>query len=183
MTTSSDLAVPDTSALVARIAALLQQGVLSAGDCASLRRMDPRQPSAAFFKVTGLVLNDHLPPSAPDLHDAETRWASIVRGLSLLGGLHGSERDVRSRSLGTVLAATKYSEHRFARLVQADVEWLLDDLPALAAYLAARNVEVDWSGAARLVLSAGRGAEEERVRRRLARDYYGLLARQADAQS
>ena len=80
--------------------------------------------------------------------------------------------------LGLVLANVSYSDVRFARLLAADADHLIVELPMLARYLASRSTPVDWTGAARLILSAGRPASAERQRRVLARDYYGLLARQ-----
>jgi len=69
---------------------------------------------------------------------------------------------------------------RFARLVQADAEQLVDELQSLARFLAAKDVPADWAAAARLILSSGR-ADEEDIRRHLARDYYGAMARQENA--
>ena len=49
----------------------------------------------------------------------------------------------------------------------------------LKSSLAAKGVPADFSAAAWLILSAGQ-TNEERVRRNLARDYYGALARQTN---
>lgn len=162
------------ASLVSAIAGLLRRGggVITAGDVAALRRMDPRQPPAAFFKIEGVLLDGHLAGDETRRVDLETRWAAIVAGLAHLGTLHQS-----GQRLGHVLADAQYSDIRFARLIRADSERLVDDLPALARFLSAKNVPVDWSGAARLVLSAGSSKEEE-VRRHIARDYYGAVARQ-----
>ena len=160
------------ASVVSSIAALLRGGgVITAGDVAALRRMDPRHPDAAFFKVEGLVLDPHLPGDADARADLETRWAAVICGLAHLGALH--ERGPR---LGDVLANAQYSELRFARLVRADADRLVDELPALARFLAAKSTPVDWTSATQLILSAD-GANEESVRRHLARDYYGSLAR------
>jgi len=75
------------------------------------------------------------------------------------------------------LATAGFSELRFVRLLQADGEQLLDELPSLARFLAAKEIPADWGAAARLILSAGR-SDEESARRRLAREYYGVLVRQ-----
>jgi CRISPR system Cascade subunit CasB len=134
--------------------------------------MDPRRPAAAFFKIEGLVLDESLPGDAAARADMETRWAVIVVGLAYLGALHDP-----SKRLGLALADAQYSELRFARLVRADEEHLADELPTLARFLAAKGARVDWAAAAQLILSAGR-TDEEPVRRHLARDYYGAMARQ-----
>jgi CRISPR type I-E-associated protein CasB/Cse2 len=162
------------ASLVSRIADLLEAGgALTTGDVAALRRMDPREPDAAFFKIEGLVLDEHLPGDAEARIDLETRWAAVVSGLAQLRSLHSP-----GRRLGDVLAHVQFSEFRFARLVRADAERLLDELPALARFLSAKGAPVDWTDAAQLILSAA-GLSQESVRRRLARDYYGSLARSA----
>lgn len=163
------------TSVVSHIAGLLRgSGVISRGDVASLRRMDPRHPAAAFFKIEGLVLDESLPGDAAKRANDETRWAAIVVGLAYLGALHDP-----SKRLGLALADAKYSELRFTRLVRADEEYLADELPTLARFLAAKGMPVDWTAAAQLILSAGAADDkEESVRRHLARDYYGAMARQ-----
>jgi CRISPR system Cascade subunit CasB len=148
---------------------------ITAGDLAALRRMDPRDPSAAFFKIEGLVLDEHLPGEAERRRIAETRWSAIVLGLAHLGDLHSPDR-----RLGLALAEAGFSEFRFARLLQADADQLLDELPLLARILTAKGISADWSAAARLILSSGRSDEDD-TRRHLARDYYGAVARAENA--
>jgi len=164
------------ASLVSLLAGLLRNSpVLTQGDLAALRRMDPRRPAAAFFKIEGLALDAHLPGEAARRMESEKRWAVIVLGLAHLGDLHVAEH-----RLGHALAAAGFSELRFARLLQADADQLADELPLLARFLAAKGIPADWSAAARLILSAGRSDEED-ARRHLARDYYGALARAENA--
>jgi CRISPR system Cascade subunit CasB len=159
------------ASVISSIAGLLREGgALTRGDVSALRRMDPHSPAAAFFKIQGLLLDEHLPGDATARADLETRWAAIIVGLAHLGTLHQS-----GQRLGFALADAQYSEMRFARLVRADAERLADELPMLARFLAAKGVPADWTAAAQLILSAG-CADEEAVRRHLARDYYGALA-------
>lgn len=162
--------------LVHRIAGLLQHGgnVLSTGDVALLRRMDPRHPSSAFFKLEGTVLDAELPGEVQAREDRETRWAAVVVGLAHLGDLHRP-----AGRLGEALAEADFSELRFSRLLRADAEQLADEIPMIARYLAAKGVPADFSAAAWLILSAGQ-SNEERVRRNIARDYYGAMARQTN---
>lgn len=162
------------ASVVHHIAAVLTHGggVLSAGDIAALRRMDPRTIGApGFYKLVGAVLDAELPRGGDARMEAETRWAAVVIGLAHLGNLHRP-----GARLGTALVEADFSELRFARLLRADAERLLDEVPSLARFLAAKGVPADFSLAARLVLSAGR-RDEESTRRQLARDYYGALAR------
>jgi CRISPR system Cascade subunit CasB len=166
------------ASLVNVVAGLIRSSpVLTQGDLAALRRMDPRRPAAAFFKIEGLALDSHLPGEASRRTDAETRWAAIVLGLAHLGDLH-----VPEQRLGHALLEAGFSELRFARLLQADCEQLVDELPLLARFLTAKGIPADWSVAARLILSAGR-SDEDNMRRHLARDYYGALARAQNASS
>jgi CRISPR type I-E-associated protein CasB/Cse2 len=133
--------------------------------------MDPRSPPAVFFKVSGVALDDLLPGEAPARASEESRWAAVVAGMACLGPLHDP-----SQRLGVALARAELSEFRFARLIRADAERLIDEILALARFFAAKGIQADWSAAANLMLSAGR-ADEEPVRRHIARDYYGTLAR------
>lgn len=170
---AAPVAQPTLASLVSSIARLLVTGgAVTRGDISALRRMDPRSPAPAFFKIEGLLLDDHLPGDAGPRADAETRWAAITAGLAHLGDLHRP-----GARLGRVLAEARWAEQRFVRLVRADVERLADELPALARFLAAKGSTVDWSGAAQLILSAGTARGED-VRRHLARDYYGVLGRE-----
>jgi CRISPR system Cascade subunit CasB len=162
------------AATINHLAGLLAHGggVLTSGDVAEMRRMDPRTIDApGFYKLAGAVLEQDLPRGGAPRTEAETRWAAIIVGLAHLGARH--RPDVR---LGEGLVAAGFSELRFARLLRADSERLLDELPALARFLAAKNTSADFTAAAYLMLSAGR-SDEESARRSLARDYYGALAR------
>lgn len=154
-------------ATVNQLAGMLAHGggALSSGDTAALRRMDPRRPEAAFFKIEGLML--------PDLSDeSELRWAAITVGLALLGDLHRP-----ASRFGSALAAAGYSDLRFTRLLRADGERLIDELPMVARFLTAKGTPVDWADAATLILSAG-GTREREIRRRVARDYYAAIERE-----
>ncbi len=163
------------ASLVNTVAGLLRSSpTLSQADIAGLRRMDPRRPSAAFYKIEGLALDPHLPGDAARRAEVETRWAVVVLGLAHMGDLH--QPGIR---LGHALIDAGFSELRFARLLQADADQLIDELPLLARFLAAKGMPADWAAAARLMFSAGRGDEDD-ARRHLARDYYGALARAED---
>lgn len=159
--------------IVNHLGGLLKHGgaTLTSGDVASLRRMDPRRPGTAFFKIAGSVLASDLPGDESARELIETRWAAIMVGLAVLGDLHRA-----NVPLGHALVDANLSELRFDRLLRADADRLVDELPTLARFLAAKGVQADWADAARLILSAGR-QDDESARRRLARDYFGALAR------
>lgn len=161
------------ASLVNRIAGWVAHGggVITAGDSAALRRMDPRKPASAFFKISGVVLADQLHSHGDARHEQETRWSAIIVGLAYMANLHRPEK-----SFGRALVDAGFSELRFSRLLRADGDRLVDDLPMVARFLAAKQVPADWAQAAWLILSAER-SDEEKMRRSLARDYYSTLAK------
>ncbi len=163
---------PTLASLVERIHHILMrgEGVLSTGDVADLRRMDPWEIRAAgFYKLVGAVLDPDLPGDGPERDRRETRWAAAVVGLAHLGEFH--RPGVR---LGSALVQAGFSDQRFVRLLRADSERIVDEVPTLARFLAAKGTPADFTDAVRLLLSSGR-SDEESVRRRIARDYYGAL--------
>lgn len=148
------------------------RGMLSEGDAAALRRMDPAHPNApGFWKLLATVLAGQIPGGDVERQrDLEERWAAIVVGLAQLGDLNA-----RGARFGRALAAAGLAEGRFVRLLNADRAQVLDEVVLVARFLAAKGVPADWTQAARLVLSLG-GPDEETARRDVARDYYAALA-------
>lgn len=167
-----------TAKAVSRLATLMHTGALSTGDVAALRRMDPRHPPLAFFKIEALLFERASNNDAGSV-GLGTRWAAITAGLAILGHRHRDARQDRSQELGRALAACGFTELRFSRLLQADADHLIDELPMLARHVASKDVTVDWLGAARLILSAGTEREQS-IRRRLARDFFAGLAAQPE---
>jgi CRISPR system Cascade subunit CasB len=162
------------SSVVNRVAGLLAHGggVLTTGDVAALRRMDPHRIDApGFYKLLGSALDQQLPRGGLAREKQETRWAAVIVGLAHLG-----ERHRPGVHLGDALVSAGFSELRFVRLLRADSERLIDEIPALGRFLAAKNTPADFAAAAHLILSADRG-DEERTRRQLARDFYAALER------
>lgn len=152
-------------ALVSRIAHAIAD-VLSPGDVAALRRLDPSDPALPIFWK---VVASYLPAgSIPDF-DAERRWAAILSAMAHLSGLHQPHS-----SLGRALARAQVSEVRFTRLLRAHGDTLMRATAEAARYLAAKAESADMTGLALLMLSDGRRDEEE-VRRRIARAYYQEL--------
>jgi len=153
--------------------AIIDQGrLLSAGDVASLKRMDARQPAPAFYKLVGCVLNESLRATG-DAHETEmAHWAVIVGGLALLGDRHRA----RGPNLGVALARAGYSEKRFAQLLSAPEQDLRVLLGRVAKLLTSAGIQVDWANAARFLLSCGR-PNHEKVRREIAIGYYSTSTR------
>ena len=165
--------VSPLASLVGRLAHDLR-AVAPPGDVAALRRMRPEEVGCpAFWRIVATHLEPAgvLPGEAQARARAERRWAALLAGMAETKGLHAPGRRT-GQALAKVL-----SEPRFLRLVRAQGDALLDALRLAAHQLAARAEPADWAGLARLVLSDG-ASNEESVRRTLARDYYGQLARQ-----
>jgi CRISPR type I-E-associated protein CasB/Cse2 len=95
----------------------------------------------------------------------------VVGALAVTSGLQAPRR-----SLGAALAEAGLSELRLTRLLRAHAGALPAEVRAVASYLASKAVPFDATDLARLVLSDG-GPSEERVRRGIARSYYGQLSR------
>lgn len=161
------------------LAASIGEGRLPAGDIAELRRLDPTDPSsAAFWKIAGSVLEPDgwLRGGSETQTEDERRWAIILRAIAALAPLH-----TPGRRFGAALAEGQLSEIRFVRLLRARGEMLRRETRTVASFLASKAVRVDLAGLASLVLSEGAEWEED-VRRCIARDYYGELARNTSKQ-
>ncbi|MEM7586355.1 MAG: type I-E CRISPR-associated protein Cse2/CasB [Acidobacteriota bacterium] len=163
------------------IAWKIKNEVLSPGDVASLRRLDIESPDApAFWKILVSEVEPH--GQRPGV-DGERRWALILTCIAELHML-----DAKQRTLGEALAAANVSEMRLARLLRADLPNLLHTLRPVCRQIASSGERVDLADLARLIISA-RGndgtfpAEEtaQRLRRRIARDFYLGLHRAAKA--
>jgi CRISPR system Cascade subunit CasB len=159
----------DPLSLVDRLSWTLRSGVLTTGDLAGLRRMQPaRLDAPGFWKLAGLVLDGALPGDAAERCRREVAWAAVAVAFAHLGDLQD-----RSVPLGRALAEAGYAEARFVRLLRADDERLLDELPQVARYLAAKSARADLTTAALLLVSP----DPEPARQRLARDYYSSVLR------
>ena len=163
---SSETSVPLAERIHSMARAFGHGGSFTDGDLAALRRMDPRVPDApAFWKVHALFLDDIAPAGGDAADEFERRWAALVVGLAHLRGLHR-----KGAHLGRACAAAGLSELRFSRLLRAEGDALQAELLTLARFASAKAEALDWSDAARLVFLSGE--DGERVRRRIAREYF-----------
>ncbi len=166
-------AVPDLVGLIGRIADLVDRG-LPVGDVADLRRMEPGDIGPpALWKLIALVLEPagQMRGTDPGRTLDEQRWASVVNCLAWLRGLHHP-----GCRLGNVLATSGFSELRFLRILRTAGPALAKAAQGSARWCASRGESVDAVDLARLILSDGR-RDEELVRRQIARDYFGQVAR------
>ncbi|HEY3354844.1 MAG TPA: type I-E CRISPR-associated protein Cse2/CasB [Polyangia bacterium] len=147
---------------------------ISPGDVAELRRLRRAEPGgAAFYKLMAGVVapGGHLPEGGAARDEAERRWSTVMQALAQLRGLHRPG----SRA-GAALATAELAELRLTRLLRARDEALDDAIRTTAHYLAARGEPVDAAALAALVLVPD-GPVAEALRRAIARDYYGRVAR------
>jgi CRISPR type I-E-associated protein CasB/Cse2 len=132
------------------------------GDLATLRRMDPNDPSSA-----ALVLHRLLGSTGVDGNPSQ-KWALIAHCLALAHGKHRTG----GPNVGQALAALSYGEARLQMLLRADNDTLADILPRLARRLHSKGQPMDWWPLARIVLfSTSHPDRAQRAREQIARDY------------
>lgn len=148
--------------LVGEVSATLERRA-SSGELAELRRAASGLPPAAFWKlwVTLIEPNESLPSEG-----IERRWATILSSMASGVGLHR-----RGRGLGEALAAAGVGELRLLKLLRARSDALAAELRTTLHLTLSKGEGLDFADVARLILSDGR-VDEERVRRRIARDYF-----------
>lgn len=157
---------------------------LPRGLVVALRREDGGM-SPRFYDLASSMLEEDLArwPGEPDLTEAERRWARVVWVLAQLAGQHRP-----GISFGTALARARVAEPRVVRLLRAQGDALHAAVRAVVPPLLQQAIELDLTDIAALILSApepmrpgGFHAEEpERVRRRIARDFYRALRQTTD---
>lgn len=160
------------SSLVGKLTHAIDE-LLSPGEVADLRRLDPNAPyRPAFWKVAARYLEHEIPLGGEARDEMERRWAAILSGMAQTQKFHQP-----GRRLGQALAEAGLSELRLTRLLRARGEKLLDELRGVVRVLASKGQAFDWTHLANLVLSEGY-KHEEKVRRQIARDYFYALEKQ-----
>ena len=142
---------------------------MTTGDKASLRRMDPANPSgAAFWR---LMSQRGMPTNA-----GVEKWGLIIHGIALMA--HGTERAHNpGMSVGRAIQGNQwpslYSESRLSTLLAAR-DLALDRLLArLFRMLANKGSSFNWREMAWFILNEGHNEEEaEKARMQVAREYY-----------
>ncbi|MEM1349437.1 MAG: hypothetical protein AAGI01_12820 [Myxococcota bacterium] len=140
-----------------------EKGGLTNGARAELRRLNAESPSAATF--WRLVVAYELPEGVV------SRWAVLFRAL-----VTASRTLDRRVPLGAALASAGYSELRLTRLLEARDRRLRDEVRRLGDYFHSKHQPVDWRDACDLLMN-----EDDWIRRRIARSYFGRLHREQDA--
>jgi CRISPR system Cascade subunit CasB len=159
---------------VAKLAGILGSAHFPTGDRAALKRMAPDQPPPlAFYRFAFRELPDHWERQC-------SAWQTLTAALALSsnqGNPHNPQRP-----LGRALAEQGYSEARLERLLAAEGDTLNILLLRAARFLAAKGETVDtvdWTDAARLLLT-GSDAAQEQIRRGIAGDFYRHLDNNKD---
>jgi CRISPR type I-E-associated protein CasB/Cse2 len=168
----SDAAEPTRNEVVGLIAhRLSDRDGFGTGPLAELRRLDPAGPLSepALHRLLTNV------PEAWLYGDGLRRWALIVHSMALAApdGLKATA------PLGSALFAADLKEGRLVNLLDATGDELLTVVPRAVRFLVARGQTLNAFALADLVLSGGRdgGGWAERVRQRIAQDYYRAEAR------
>jgi len=158
---------------VGRIAGMMKQdGAISTGELADLRRISPDQPyTPALWRILMMQELDES-PSWIRQEQWERRWATLFMGMAHCAGLHNY-----SISLGAALAEAGWSELRFVQLMRAKDETLETYLRRVAQFLSSKNQEANWTDVARLLFFQT-GEAGEKVRLSISRDYYSKLYKQ-----
>lgn len=159
--------------IVGKVAAMMQQeGALSTGDMADLRRISPDQPfTPALWRILMMLDLDESPVWVRQ-EQWERRWATLFMGMAHCAGLHSY-----NTSMGEALAEAGWSELRFVQLMRAKDETLETHLRRVSQFLASKNQEANWTDIARLLFFQT-GESDEKVRLSISRDYYSKLYQQ-----
>jgi CRISPR type I-E-associated protein CasB/Cse2 len=154
---------------VLAFAGLLASQHFSPGDRAELRRLEPDDFNrTAFWRL----LVGHVPEDLRSTEAAEARWAMLLHGMALMAPQHHRS----GRSVGRALAEAGLPEPRLEQLVRARGPQQWPALRRLCQFLAARAAPIDWADFSTFILADNEDKAEEQ-RRRLARDYYAIQAR------
>ncbi len=163
----------DYGQAVGKIAGFMkQEGGLSRGDLAELRRISPEEPFTPALWRLLLMLDLDESPYWIDQGKWERRWATLMMGMAHCAGLHEYEI-----SLGRALAEAGWSELRFVQLMRARDETLEKYLRRIAQFLSSKNQQANWTDVARLLFFQS-GDATENVRLSISRDYYSAIYQQ-----
>lgn len=156
--------------IVGKVSSMMQQeGSLSTGEMADLRRISPDQPFTPALWRLLLMLDLDESPGWIRQEKWERRWATLFMGMAHCAGLYSYDT-----SLGEALAEAGWSELRFVQLMRANDETLETHLRRVAQFLASKNQEANWTDVARLLFFQS-GEAGEKVRLSISRDYYSKL--------
>ena len=142
--------------------AIASPGFSAAGRAALKRYIAGQSVPLEFYKLWLTKVERDLPSE----QDTPV-WALLAWGLAI----YGAGATSRDCSLGRVLAESRYSEARLERLLAADENIRTTLFASTIRFLSRDKSAFDWLDAARL-LFARKSEARERIRRKIAADYY-----------
>lgn len=159
----------DIGNVVGNIARRIEQGSLSTGDLAELRRISPNKPFTPALWRTLISLEMETSPGWISQHMWERRWATLFMSMAFCPDLHSYEVP-----LGQALARAGWSELRFVRLMRAEKETLEKHIRRVSEYLANKSQPANWTDVG-LLLFYQSGDAGERIRLSISRRFYSEL--------
>jgi CRISPR type I-E-associated protein CasB/Cse2 len=141
---------------------------ISKGDLAELRRVnnnDFNRPS--FWKIITSYISDSDSGEYPST-DKLRRWAVMLAGMARMAPNH---HDLNIK-LGVALARNNFPESRLLRLLRSSSSTFFDNIQRMCIFLASKGQKTNWVEVAELILTRDTG-KKERIRERIAMDYYG----------
>ena len=156
--------------IVGKMASMMNQdGNISRGDLAELRRLSPDKPFTSTLWRIMITLKVYKSPHWISQGQWERRWATLMMGMAHCQGLHEY-----SISFGSALAEAGWTELRFVQLMRTEGEMLEKQIRRVAQFLSSKKQQANWSGTAQLLFfQSGEPAKE--VRLDISRDYYRRL--------
>lgn len=164
---------PNFGSLISNIVEAIESQEMTAGEKATLRRMEPSEPNSAVFWK--LVSQRGIPRNL-DIG----KWGLITHGIALMAHGAGMAHNPR-RPVGQALYEGNddgairgfYSEDRLATLLSARGETLHRLLARLFRMLASEGCSFNWREMAWFILNEGSNEEEaNKSRIEIARSYY-----------
>jgi len=137
------------------------------GALAALRRAEAGSPPAAFYRLAGAALDEHLGEGGPLRERLEPAWTIIVSAMARAQGF------LAPVPLGEALAKAGVAEMRFLRLLEAQPAQLPELVRNVVHQLVQKGQPFDPNDLANLVLARD---DDRASHRSIARSYYRHVA-------
>ncbi len=141
---------------------------LSPGDVSGLRRMDPKRPCSAFWRI----LETFVPEGMRRSTETERRWALVCQGMAFMAPRVHDMSKPFGRALYEAGFASEDRPMRVNRLLAAEDEVFEEYLLSACRYLAAKAQPANWVGISRLFIN-----QDAAARRDLAKSFFTCSTR------